>query len=40
MKIFTLKYLVVVAQLQLVNSDCNFAHTRNLRIIYEVNVFL
>ena len=34
MKNFTLKYLVVVAQLQLVNSDSNFAHARNLRIIY------
>ena len=42
MKNFTLKYLIVVAQLQLVNSDRNFAHARNLRITYMaygVNVF-
>ena len=39
MKNFTLNYLVVVAQLQLVNLDRNFAHARNLRIIYGVNFF-
>ena len=38
MKNFTLKYLVVVAQLQLVNSGRNFVHARNLRIIYGVNI--
>ena len=36
MKNFTLKYLVVVAQLQLVNSEFNFAHAHNLRIIIDI----
>ena len=37
-EIFTLKYLVVVAQLQLVNSDRNFAHARNLRVLIKARV--
>ena len=36
MKNFMLKYLV--AQLQLVNSDSNIAHARNLRILIKARV--